>query len=157
MLFSERTQKLLRFQGTVPAGETVEIAITRQRVWWQGQQLLSWNDEQLLSYAGNQALPDELREALRKAAALRGAISEVEAKIQERQRELNEIAQEQKRIRANMNSVQRDSAYYNRLLEKLDQQETRIEELRKQLDKLQQQRSERQQALRAYLEGLQID
>jgi hypothetical protein len=71
--------------------------------------------------------------------------------IQQRQKELSEISQEQKRIRDNLNTVTQSSQYYARLLGKLNDQESRIEKLQVEIERLQQTHDQQRKELETYL------
>jgi predicted nucleic acid-binding Zn-ribbon protein len=80
-------------------------------------------------------------------------MAETERQIQQRQQRVNEITQEQNRIRENMKTVERNpnSEYYQRLLKKLNEQESTLEKLQTDVDdlqkKLEQQRGELEETL----------
>ena len=68
-----------------------------------------------------------------------------------------EIGQEQGRIRENMKTVTSGSAYYERLLAKLNEQEGQIERLHSERDDLLKKRDAQQKALEDYLSGLTVE
>jgi len=152
----ESTEQLHRFQDNLKADESVKLSVHQQRLGWEQVQLLHGNVERLIAFARNERLPEDVREAVAKAAALHRAVSLLQQQIQEQRRDIQEIAQEQNRIRSNMRTVDRNSAYYNRLLKKLDQQETRIEALRLEQENLEEQLHGKRRALADYLHGLKV-
>ena len=77
-----------------------------------------------------------------------------------RQRHRNLTSQprvvEQQRIRENMKSVDRNSEYYTRLLTKLNDQETQLEALQKEIDELNGKLNQQRAALEEYVSNLNV-
>ena len=69
---------------------------------------------------------------------------------------MKEIGQEQARIRDNMGRLAHTSELYNRYVKKLDQQETEMEKLRKEIDSLKGTEEEQRRELNDYLVSLDI-
>ena len=80
----------------------------------------------------------------------------VERQMAERQQKVNEITQEQNRLRENMKTVAQNTDYYTRLMKKLNDQETQIEGLQKQVEDLQKQRDKQRKDLEDYLADLNV-
>ncbi len=76
--------------------------------------------------------------------------------IEERKSALTNITQEQSRIRSNMRSVKQTSEYYNRLLKKLNDQETRIEQLQMEIFTLEETYKKQREELEDYLSNLDV-
>ena len=64
-----------------------------------------------------------VKEALEKVMSLRDALSKTTDEKRRREQRVNEISQEQTRIRENMNRLSQSSELYTRYVKKLDQQE----------------------------------
>ena len=111
----------------------------------------------LESYARTGEIPEPVRAALREAITRRRALAETDRQIQIRQQKINEVAQEQNRIRENMKTVAEKSEYYNRLLKKLDEQETAIEKLQREVAELQKTSEKQRQDLEQYLAELNVE
>jgi septal ring factor EnvC (AmiA/AmiB activator) len=97
-----------------------------------------------------------VRDALARAVAMKYGMVDTQRLIQERRQRTNEISQEQTRIRENMKTVAANSEYSTRLLKKLDEQETRIETLQKEVATLQQKLQAQQKELEDYLAALNV-
>jgi len=82
-------------------------------------------------YARSTEIPGSVRDALRKAGDLKRAISATDADVAAHTARINEITVEQNRIRENMKTVTPSGGgqYYERLLTKLNEQESTIETL----------------------------
>ena len=106
---------------------------------------------QLEFYSRSGEIPAGVREALIKTMGLKSALLDSQRQIQQKQKELSEISQEQKRIRDNMNTVTQSSQYYTRLLGKLNDQESRIEKLQGEIDRWQRTYDQQRKELETYL------
>ncbi len=153
----EKTDRLYRFEQEVKAGKQMELVIRQQRVAWEAIALLNTNESRLLYYARNTKIDSDVRKALQKAADLRRAIAGLERQINETNQEIQTITREQKRLRENMRTVDRNSKYYNRLLNKLDDQETTIESRREQIESLTEARDAKRKEFEDYLKNLNVD
>ena len=133
----ETTQTLYRFKGTVAAGKSSKLTVQEQLVQSEEIAILPLDLGQLAVYQQNGRIPQQVRDALAKAIALKSAMTSTQREIQERQQRLGQITAEQGRMRENMKTVAQNSAYYTRLLTKLNDQETQIEKLQAEVDELQ--------------------
>src|SRR5206468_6948894 len=108
-------------------------------------------------YSRNRAVNTKVREALEKVVSMRNSLSEAQRHTEQVNQQINDIAQEQTRIRENMKVLAQNSEIYNRYVKKFDEQETQIEGLREQLRKLRLESETLQKQLDDYLAGLQIE
>jgi predicted nuclease with TOPRIM domain len=123
--------------------------------------LASADLDQLVFYSrtGNGAgdIPQNVRDALGKAIQLRQSIADVEGEINAHTQRLGEITAEQNRIRENMKTVAQTTEYYNRLLAKLNEQESSMESLQKERDAHMARRDSLRRDLDDYLNRLTVD
>ena len=155
----ETTDALYRFEGKLEAHKSSKLTVKEQHVEAQELAILPMDADTIMTYIRSGArgeIPAKVREALFKARDLKSALVDVQRQIQERQQKVNEITQEQSRIRANMGAVNSNSAYSKRLLQELDDQETQIQDLRKQVQDLQREQAKRQKDLENYLSDLNV-
>jgi predicted nucleic acid-binding Zn-ribbon protein len=83
----------------------------------------------------------------------------LEQTVQQRRRleqQIQEISQEQARMRENMGRLAQNSELYNRYVHKLDQQETEIDKVRKDIETLKGTEEQQRKELNDYLMGLDI-
>ncbi len=152
----ETTDAARRFRVEARPGRT-DFIVTAEQTQEEGVRLAeNLSVEQFMAYASQGALPEKVREALREAAGLQRAVLETQRQLQQVQAEMKSIADEQARLRENMRTVDSASDYYKRLVAKLDEQETRIEELQGRQGELQAELETRRQALRDYLADLDV-
>jgi hypothetical protein len=152
----ETTDALYRFEGKLKPHEPSKLTVREEHTEMQEVQVLPMETAVVEMYARTGEIPQDVRDALAKAAQLKAALSDTQRQIQEHARKLAEITNEQSRIRQNMNAVSAASDYYKRLLTELDQQETTIQDLHKQTQDLQQQQAQRRKALEDYLSSLSV-
>jgi predicted RNase H-like nuclease (RuvC/YqgF family) len=96
------------------------------------------------------------QEALKHVVGLRNGLTRLERDIKDRENEIRTIDQEQSRLRKNMEAVPRESDIFARYMQKLSDQETRIEELRQELSGLQGREKFTRETLEAFIAGLDL-
>ena len=152
----ETTESLYRFEGTVGGQKSSKLKVQEELTQNQQMAILPMDGGQVLQYVRAGEIPKSVRDALQQAAKLKSELSDTQHQIAERQQKLAEITQEQSRIRENLKSVPQTTDYYQRLLKKLDEQETGIEKLQGEVKTLQQKQLTQQQALEQYLQNLDV-
>lgn len=152
----ETTDTLYRFEGKLKPHEPSKLSVREEHTELQQVEILPLDTSVVLMYARTGEIPKEVRDALAKAADLKADLSNTQRQIQERQQNLSEIVSEQSRIRENMKAISPSSDYYKRLLTELDQQETTIQDLHKQVQELQRQQEQKRKALEDYISSLNI-
>lgn len=153
----ETTPSLHRLRTRVDAGETAELTVRQERLVSETWRLAETDRDQLLVYARTGSLPGDVRDALEKAAQLQQAVADTESALERTRRELQDLREEQSRIRSNMQAVGRDTDYHQRLLEKLSTQEDRIASITERIDDLEAERSRHRTRLTDDLRGLTIE
>lgn len=152
--YEERTEAQYRFRVDLAPGERREFAIRETRSDWEHQRVAQLDARALLAWSGNTRLPQPVRDALARAAALQRTLADAERAFAEPQAALDAITAEQARIRANLQSLQRGTPLHDRLIAKLDEQESDIEALQKRRQAAQARQLEARKALEDYLAGL---
>jgi septal ring factor EnvC (AmiA/AmiB activator) len=111
---------------------------------------------QLVIYSRTGEIPAAVREALAGAIQRRRTLLDTERQLAERGQRIAEITQEQNRIRENMKTVAQNAQYYQRLLAKLNEQESALEKLQEERDGLIRKRDLERRALEEYLASLTV-
>ena len=105
----------------------------------------------------DQAIPAPLEAALRQVLQRKAEIARLDAEINARQREVDTISRDQDRVRENMKSL-KGSAEERQLLQRyvkqLDDQETRLETVRREIRSLTADRDKAQADLATFIEGI---
>jgi hypothetical protein len=152
----ETTDTLYRFKGKVPAGQKSSLKVKEEIVTQQTVEIMPCDLNQLLSYTKEGAIPKDVKDALAKAIEFRQALADFERQINEQNEKVKQITDQQARIRENMKTVDKSSQYYNRLLSKLNDQESQIEKSQTDRDELMQKRDDQRKQLEDYLKDLTI-
>ena len=153
----ETTEAIYRFRGHVAAGKSTKLVVKEQVVQQESVALLPSDAGQLQWYVSNAPLSQGVKDALGKAIQLKGAMTDAQRQVTEAQQKVTQITQEQTRIRENMKTVDHANPYYNRLLTKLNDQETQFEKLNEQLDGLRKELDQQRKNLETYLQNLNVD
>jgi hypothetical protein len=134
---AETASDVYRFEVKVPAGKTESLAVTEERVLNEQIQLANFNDDAIRIFLKNPVTSDKVKAGLNKVMELRWAVARTQREIQEQQKELKVITDDQGRLRANLKEMPSTAAAYKRYLEKFDAQETQIEQYQADIKKLQ--------------------
>jgi hypothetical protein len=154
---AERTRELYRFELKLPAGKADELTVAEERDLTQTVQLTSADDQQIRFFLQQQVLSTAVRQALEKAIGLRGELAGVQRELEQANRALAQIEQDQGRLRANLKEMPPTAAAYKRYLEKFDAQETQIEKLQGQRQQLQDKEHQQRQAYEGFLMALNVE
>jgi hypothetical protein len=152
----ETTPALYRFQGNAVAGKVTVLTVKEENLRQETITLLPADIGQLLSYSRTGEIPQPVRDAIVKAIQMKQAVLDIDAQVTERTAQIADITLEQERIRENMKTVEAKSQYYERLLAKLNEQESTIERLQKERDDLLAKRDAQRKALADYLNTLNV-
>jgi hypothetical protein len=154
---AETASDVYRFEVKVAPGKTETLAVTEERTLAETVQLTNLNDDQVRFFLQQRATSTRVQEGLRKALELRGELARTQREIQEQERQLKAITDDQVRLRANLREMPATAAAYKRYLEKFDQQETQIEQYQQDIKKLQETEHAQQKALDDFLAAFSAD
>ena len=127
----EQTPAFYRFKGIASANKISRLVVKDEYPQLETIALVDANLDMLASYKSNLEIPKTVRDAIAKAAQLRQAVADADRDINVRAQQINDITVEQTRIRENMKTVAPSTQYYERLLSKLNEQESSIEGLQR--------------------------
>jgi hypothetical protein len=134
---AETAADFYRFQVKVAPGKTETQTVTEECDIASSIQLTNLDDQNIRIIINNTVTSAKVKKALEEAMKLRGELSKTQREIQELERQLKTITDDQIRLRANLKEMPSTAAAYKRYLEKFDQQETQIESLQADIKKLQ--------------------
>jgi hypothetical protein len=152
----ETTPTLYRFKGPAVAGKVTTLTVKEEFVQNETIALLPADVGQLLVYSRSGEISKPVRDALARAIQLKQAMIDADADVNARSQRISEITAEQNRIRENMKTVAQSTQYYERLLSKLNEQESSIETLQKERAALTAKRDGLRRELDEYLNGLTV-
>ncbi len=156
----ESTDAVYRFKVAVPAGgKPVSFTVHETHIEQETMGILDLDDESLLRYAQTTTISAKVRAALQQAAQLKVQVTAAERTRAAKQAEVQVIVQDQQRLRENMRTVQgnQTSQYYQRLLTKLNDQESKVEALQVEVERLQAEADSKRKALADYLTKLAVE
>ncbi len=152
----EVTAQLYRFQHSLAAGKTDKFTVREQNIQSQNLSLLPVRLEDVQFYGQAGEIPAPVRDALGKAVKLKQTVADTQRQINEHDVQIRTFGDDQIRIRENLKSVERTSAYATRLLNKLNDQEGQLEKLRLETDALRRTLEDQNRTLAEYLNGLNV-
>ena len=153
----EKTDQRYRFRLPVTKGKTETLKVTQQQVQEQRIEIINDDVNALIFRSQQTELPQKIRDALVKVIDQRQALATLEQQAREKAEQAKAIGDEQQRLRENMKVVDKNGPYYTRLLNKLNEQESRIETLQKEKDELDAKTKAAREALEKSLDALNID
>ena len=127
----EKTQSLYRFVRVIPSDKPLELTVRTELLRPEVIEILPLDAENLQLYLKLQNIPPSVRDALNQIMQLKQTVASTQQQLDARRRQISDINAEQSRIRENMKAVANTTDYYARLIKKLDDQETQIEQLQK--------------------------
>jgi hypothetical protein len=154
---TERTREVYRFAVPVEADRTATLLVREQKQLSESLQLTDSAPDLISFYLKSKAVSPKVKQALEKVVTLRDRINTTSGERTRREQRVKEISQEQARIRENMTRLSQSSELYSRYVKKLDQQETELENLRKEIESLQATEVKQQQELNEYLLNLDVE
>jgi hypothetical protein len=152
----ETTPAAYRFKGDAPPHKVATLTVKEESVRSESLAMLPMDVSALLIYQRNGSIPAKVRDAIAKAITLKNAVTDLDRQIAARTQDINGITAEQGRIRENMKTVSNTTPYYQRLLTKLNEQESQLESLHTDRDALTTKRDAARKDLEDYLSNLTI-
>ncbi len=152
----ETTPTLYRFQGVAVAGKMTTLVVKEETVRSETIAMIDADIPRLVAYSRLGEIPVAVRSAIATAIQMKQAIEDSEAQIADKTAQVAGITTEQGRIRENMKTVGQTTQYYERLLTKLNEQESAIEKLQTERAALQTKLATQEKELEVYLSNLSI-
>ncbi len=153
---TERTRDLYRFAVDVAPDQTAELLVREEQPREQTVHLSDAGPNLILAYIRAPQVSDEVKQALQQVVALRRQLDATVEQRQQRERQIRNMANEQQRIRQNMERLDRNASLYTRYVSKLDQQESTIETLQREIAQLTATEQQQRQSLQDYLLGIEL-
>jgi hypothetical protein len=156
----EKAPGVNRFRLEVPAKATATLPVEEAHIQETTYQLSDLNDDQIALFVRQGTLTPEMQQALAKITAQKAVVANLEAEMENRQKDIERIVDDQGRLRENMKAL-RGSAEEKTLLQRytrqLDEQETRLDGLRKKIEETEAKRDQANSMLEKLIGDLQID
>jgi len=153
----ETTRNLHRLRVEVAPGATEELAVREEHQLTERVVLTTESLDRIAIYLRAQTISDAVKQALAKIVEMKRAIAAVDQQIEEKNARLDEIVEEQDRIRQNMEQLDHDSELYQRYVTKFGEQEDEFDKIREDIATLKDQRDRLQQELEDYVSKLSVE
>jgi hypothetical protein len=134
---AETASDFYRFQLKVAPGKTETLAVNEERIFSSQVNITNSGDDQIRFFINETVSSPKVKAALQKALDLRWDLNKTTREIAELQRQLNVITTDQTRLRANLKETPGGSPLAKRYLDKLNEQETQIEQYQAEVKRLQ--------------------
>ena len=153
---TERTRDMYRFNVTVDSGKSATLRVRETLPIQESILLMESGIDQIAYYQQAKEISPKVKEALQRVVQLRSKLDDTRAQRTRLEQRIGEITTEHSRIRENMQRLQQNSDLYNRYVKKLDQQETELEKLRKDIEALKVTEEDQRRELQHYVMNLDV-
>jgi hypothetical protein len=134
---SERARDVYRFELKVPSGQSASEEVVEEKDVNTQITLTNSDDNTMRFFLSQPIVSDAVKSSLTKALELKGKMDNARRDIQQLEKQLKDITDDQTRLRANLKEMPPTAEAYKRYLKKFDDQETQIEDYRKKIKDLQ--------------------
>jgi hypothetical protein len=157
---AESSASFHRFRLTVEPKKTTTLVVKEYRPIMNSYQLTNVTDNQIKFFLDQKMINPEVEKALRRIDAQKNDIAVIEAVITGRRSQVSSISDDQQRVRENMKALKgsaEEKALVERYVRELNEQEDRVQSLRREIAEMQQKRDAAQSALNGMIEALQME
>jgi len=157
---AETTAGWMRFRVQVDPKQTASLVIDEARPIQTTYQLTNISDDQVSLFVRQKSIDQALEEALRRILAQKSVIAGLDARKEEADSQMSKIFDDQQRLRENMKALKgsaEEKALLQRYTQQLNEQENRLEALRKESQQLEAQKDSLQAALDKMIQDLSFD
>ena len=153
---TERTRDIYRFSVSVDPGKSATLRVKETLPIQESILLTDSGIDQIVYYQQAKEVSPKVKEALQRVVQLRSKLDDARAQRTRLDHRTAEITAEHARIRENMQRLPQNSDLYTRYVKKLDQQETELENLRKEIERLKNAEEEHRRELQNYVMNLDV-
>jgi len=149
-----------RFRLEVPSKATATLPVEEVRTLATNYQLSAIEEGQIGLFVKQGTITGEMAEALKRIAAQKTVVANLEEEMENRQKDIDRIVEDQGRLRENMKALRgsaEEKALLQRYTRQLDDQETQLEALRKKIQETEAQRDTANAQLEKMIGDLQIE
>ncbi|HWC97981.1 MAG TPA: carboxypeptidase regulatory-like domain-containing protein [Candidatus Sulfopaludibacter sp.] len=156
----ETTADWMRFRVAVEPKQTTSFVVEEARPLQQTYQISNITNDQLAIFVRQKSIGPAIEEALHKVLAQKAVVAGLSEQKDACEEETTRIFDDQQRLRENIKSLKgspEEKALLQRYTGQMNQQENRLEELRKQAADLEKQESAAQEQLNEMIDHLSFD
>jgi hypothetical protein len=155
-----KTARYYRFRVPLEPHQKVELPVTERRALMDNYALTNFSRPDLELFIARKYIDAATRAELERILDLKSRMTSTDARIQAIDKEVNEIGEDQGRLRDNIKALTATAEAKQliaRYVAKADTQETRLEQLNKDKQTLQEERLKLQTELEGMIRGLSLD
>jgi len=159
----EKTRDAYRFRLALDGanqrggGKSQDIIFREQRLEPEIMMLTNIQSDQVRFFISQKNISEKLRQALKELVGMQEALDAVRKERQQKEQRIKAIAEEQNRIRPNMQTVAKNSESYSMWERKLVQQEKDLDQLNVNLEKLRADEQAKNGAIARFLADLNVE
>jgi hypothetical protein len=156
----ETTVSAHRFRLAVEPRSTAKLAVEEFRPLSVQYRVTALSDDQLQFYLRQAQRSPELEQLLRRVLERKGRLAAMDAQMAARQQQIGSIFEDQQRVRENLKSLKgsaEERALIQRYTRQLNEQEDRLEALRREVAELQRARATAQAELEREVEQMSLE
>lgn len=156
----EKGPATYRFRVSLAAKATATMPIEEFRPVSTAFQIADLGPDQVQLFLKNGSVTAEMAAALQKIAAQKAVVEKLEQEMEDRQKDIDRIVDDQGRLRENMKALRgsaEEKALLQRYTKQLDDQETQLANLRKKIQDTEAQRDAAQSQLQQMIDQLQLE
>jgi hypothetical protein len=153
----ETAPNVYRFRVQAPPKATASLVVEELHAIDTSYQVTSLTDDQLGTLVKQGTLTPEIEQALRGIIAKKGEVAAVDSELADRTRETDQIFKDQERLRENLKALgsrTEEKALVGRYTRQLDEQETRLGVIRREVAEREAKRAKLQAELDALVQAL---
>ena len=156
----ETSSGWMRFRLEVPSKQTASLLVQEAKPVETTYQVASLSDDQVALFVRQRSIDKTLEEALRKVLGQKAVVAGFETEKEARGEETKKIYDDQQRLRENMKALKgsaEERALLQRYTRQLDEQETRLDQLTKEIADLEAKQNAAQADLDKMIDALSFD
>jgi len=156
----EKAPGTYRFKMEVPPKATASLPVEEARILASTYALSTLGEDNIAVFVKNGTITPEMAQALGKITAQKAVVAKLEEEMENRQKDIDSIVEDQARLRENMKALRgsaEEKALLQRYTKQLDEQETQLDSLRKKIQDTEAQRDKANDELEKMIEGLDLE
>ena len=150
---TDQSRSFYRFEVVVKSGELASLDVVEESLSRPTFRLTTGDLDSLTYFSKLEATKPAVREVLKKVLEIRGKITDAQKGINAELTALKEIADDQERIRKNIEKAPKESETFKRYLKKFDDQETEIEKRQARIKELKTELAKQEDAFTEYAQN----
>jgi hypothetical protein len=156
----EKAPGVYRFRVEVPAKATASLPVEEVHPEQTTYELSTLDGDQIGLFLKQGTITPEMAQALQKITVQREVVAKLEEEMENRQKDIDRIVDDQGRLRENMKALRgsaEEKALLQRYTKQLDEQETQLDALRKKIQDTETQRDKANAELEKMIDELEIE